>query len=355
MLIIFIRNSIYKLIIGALLLTPLNLKAQYVLDNATQWYNRTEDGTSHFIYEMGKDNPKDKTVVVLHGGWGAEHSYLIEPFEKLSEDFRFILYDQRGSLRTPAADSTLTLPRMVKDLEALRQELKLEKMTLAAHSMGNHLAYAYLEQYPDRVHSLILMSPVLPTPFGGEAENEFLDEVWPEANFEALGKSSREFKIESMKRGKQTALKEGLLPDSLKTVPAKDIDFYNIGNGKQRTQVWRIFFTSVNSCSPENWREMRGGQVFYEQGVANQLVNDQDYTDAAKRFWPALKSFKGQVHVVIGTCDFVDIGPSIWPNVVDDLNNGNIHIIENGGHNSWMNGNDDFHKSMDNILSSLFK
>lgn len=347
------QNSIYKLIIGASLLIPFSLEAQYVLDNAIQWYNKTEDGTRHYIYEMGKDNPKNKTVVVLHGGWGAEHSYLIEPFEQLSKDYRFILYDQRGSLRSPAADSTITLPRMVKDLEALRQELNQEKMTLAAHSMGNHLAYAYLNQYPDRVQSLILLAPVLPIPFGGEAENKFLDKIWPNADFEALGKATQEFRIESRKRAKQTALREGLLPDSLKTVPASDIDISKIGTAKQRTHLWRIFFTAVNSCSPENWREMRGGQVFYEQNVAKQIVNDQDYTDAAKRFWPALKSFKGEVHVVIGTCDFVDIGPSIWPNVVDDLKNGNIHIIENAGHNAWMNGNDDFQKTIDNILSSL--
>lgn len=97
------------------------------------WYLQTSDSVKHFVTEFGKGD----TVVVLHGGWGAEHSYLIDAFRPLSNQFHFVLYDQRGSLRSPAPDSTITIKQFVEDLEALRQELGLEQLTLLGHSMGS--------------------------------------------------------------------------------------------------------------------------------------------------------------------------------------------------------------------------
>lgn len=48
----------------------------------------------------------------------------------------------------------------VESLESWRVQHNLTKMTLAGHSMGGYLATAYAERHPDRVHKLILLSPV---------------------------------------------------------------------------------------------------------------------------------------------------------------------------------------------------
>jgi len=48
----------------------------------------------------------------------------------------------------------------VESLEAWRSKNKIEKMNLAGHSMGGYLGVAYCEKYPDRVHRLLLLSPV---------------------------------------------------------------------------------------------------------------------------------------------------------------------------------------------------
>ena len=329
--------------------------AQYVVDNAVQWYNRTDDDTRHYVYEMGKDLPKEKTAIVLHGGWGAEHSYLIEPLEPISKDYRLVLYDQRGSLRTPAPDSTITITRLVKDLDDLRQSLELDKVTLVAHSAGNHLAYAYLNEHPERVNSLILMSPILPVPFGNKAEKELLDEVWPEGDFEKTSKDIRNFKINALELAKQRALKEGIIPDSLAQVPANEIDFYNIGNDKQRTLAWRIFFSAVNSCSAKDWKDMRGGIVFHDQSVAKAITGHASYAEEAQKFWTSLKNYEGPVHVLIGTCDFVDIGPKIWPRVVDKLEDGHIKIIQNAGHNAWLGNETEFQNTLKSVLDTQLK
>ena len=48
------------------------------------------------MYEFGTG--KD-TVLVLHGGFGAEHSYMLTALRPLEKQYHFVLYDQRGSLR----------------------------------------------------------------------------------------------------------------------------------------------------------------------------------------------------------------------------------------------------------------
>jgi pimeloyl-ACP methyl ester carboxylesterase len=111
------------------------------------------------VIEFGRGD----TVVVLHGGWGGEHSGLIDAVRPLSDRFHFVLYDQRGSLRSAAPESTITVDRLVRDLDGLRRQLRQERITLLAHSMGSALSYAYLAKHPDRVRGLVLFAPVRPT------------------------------------------------------------------------------------------------------------------------------------------------------------------------------------------------
>ena len=74
-------------------------------DLRDEWRLYTDDGTSLFVREFGQGD----TVLVLHGGWGAEHSYLIDPFIKLANKYHFIFYDQRGSLRSQCPDSLISV------------------------------------------------------------------------------------------------------------------------------------------------------------------------------------------------------------------------------------------------------
>ena len=71
-----------------------------------QWYMNTTDADgakmSHYIAEHGVESKPGNTVIALHGGWGAEHSYLVPAIKPLASEYRFVLYDQRGSLRSPA-------------------------------------------------------------------------------------------------------------------------------------------------------------------------------------------------------------------------------------------------------------
>ncbi len=134
-----------------------------------QWFLSTGDWDKNpqiFVREVGVGT---KPIIMLHGGWGAEHSGLVKATIGLQNDFRYIFYEQRGSLRSPFPDSLITFKQHINDLELLRKELNLDKMTIVGHSMGSVLASAYASEYPEHVKKLVLLSPAhLKEPFPEE-------------------------------------------------------------------------------------------------------------------------------------------------------------------------------------------
>src|SRR5215211_2078375 len=131
------------------------------------------------------------------GGAGIEEMLAVIPLAPfLLDSYRVVGFDQRGTggsglLRCPALERDprlrsvsagaacarrlgearrfYTTPDSVEDLEALRAELGVERLTLFGISYGTELALAYARAHPDRVDRLILDSVVDPDdrdPFG---------------------------------------------------------------------------------------------------------------------------------------------------------------------------------------------
>lgn len=127
------------------------------------------NGVNHFIKKIGKGEP----VVVLHGGPGLFHNYLVANFEKLAEKYQIIFYDQRGCGKTdfPKDTTSITIQNFVDDLEAIRVHLKIEKMNLAGHSWGAILAINYAKQFNNNLNKLILISPA-------PANTEYFDQMF---------------------------------------------------------------------------------------------------------------------------------------------------------------------------------
>jgi pimeloyl-ACP methyl ester carboxylesterase len=95
------------------------------------------------------------TVVVLHGGPGLSHHYLLPQFGALAEGLELLLYDQRLA-------GTPTWRDHVADLESLRSELGLGALRLCGYSWGGLLALLYALEHPGRVERLALCSPAPP-------------------------------------------------------------------------------------------------------------------------------------------------------------------------------------------------
>ncbi len=123
---------------------------------------KSHDGTVLHYELVGKGEP----VVLLAGGPGFSPEYLRPIAEKLRGRHQFVLFHQRGTgksvIETYTAE-TLKLATLVGDLDALRRELKLEKMTLAGHSFGGILAMMYAREHPERIRALAMIDAGGPT------------------------------------------------------------------------------------------------------------------------------------------------------------------------------------------------
>jgi proline-specific peptidase len=99
-------------------------------------------------------------LMILHGGPGASHEYLLPYLLPLARQNRLVFVDERGSGRSEKLDQPVgyTVENMVEDVEAVRQELGLGKISLLGHSFGGVLAQAYAFKYQQSLTHLILAS-----------------------------------------------------------------------------------------------------------------------------------------------------------------------------------------------------
>ena len=99
-------------------------------------------------------------TVVLHGGPGAHHDYLLPGFDELAAGRTLVYYDQRGGGRSPVArDVPVGWEEQVADLEALRLAWGIDRLVIAGYSWGALLALLYAIRHPERVERLALVSP----------------------------------------------------------------------------------------------------------------------------------------------------------------------------------------------------
>lgn len=95
--------------------------------------------------------------LVVVGGPQLGHRYM-RALDALAGEFRVVYYDARGSGLTETGDpSQLSFAGAIEDLEALREALDLDRLSILGHSLGGHVAYLYAARHPERMESLILV------------------------------------------------------------------------------------------------------------------------------------------------------------------------------------------------------
>lgn len=113
------------------------------------------DGASH-VPDTGRLRERP-VVFLLHGGPGADHSAFKSQLGWLTELAQLVYIDHRGSGRSASCDiETCTLENNVADVEALREYLGLERVSVLGYSYGGMVALAYAIEHPSRVANLIL-------------------------------------------------------------------------------------------------------------------------------------------------------------------------------------------------------
>lgn len=85
------------------------------------------------------------------------NSAMWEPqIESLGERFRFIAPDLSGFGSSDAPAEGYSMSAWAEEVEALLDELGLDKVVLAGLSMGGYLAFECLRRFPDRFSGLVL-------------------------------------------------------------------------------------------------------------------------------------------------------------------------------------------------------
>lgn len=131
--------------------------------------------------------PPDATpLLVLHGGPGASHDYLLPQMLELARDYRLIFYDQRGGGQSKTTDrSPVTWQTQVADVDAVIQEFSLDPATIVGYSWGGLLAMLFaIEADAGRTKSHVARLVLLdPAPVNAELRRDF------EAEFARRGNS----------------------------------------------------------------------------------------------------------------------------------------------------------------------
>lgn len=119
-------------------------------------------------------------LLVLHGGPGAQHDYLLPQMLRLAERRELVLYDQRGGGKSRTDDGhSVGWQAHVEDLAHVVRELALEPLSIAGYSWGALLALLYAleaQRHPawPRPRRLVLIDPEpLSRPFRQRFEDEF--------------------------------------------------------------------------------------------------------------------------------------------------------------------------------------
>ena len=137
-------------------------------------------GTNTPLYWCRYGTAGAPPVVVLHGGPGAHHDYLLPQLLDLADTYDLLFYDQRGGGQSKTDDRTpITWHTHVTDLAAVLAELEPAPPTILGYSWGGMLALLYaVEAASGRVTPaparLALIDPApLSRPWRTEFEAEF--------------------------------------------------------------------------------------------------------------------------------------------------------------------------------------
>ena len=101
----------------------------------------------------GKGTP----LVLLHG-FPLDHHLWDNVSALLEDKFELILPDLRGFGESTTVDAPYSMDDYASDIAGLLDQLGIQKVTVAGHSMGGYVALAFAKLYPERVGGLALIS-----------------------------------------------------------------------------------------------------------------------------------------------------------------------------------------------------
>ena len=245
-------------------------------------------GVILYVKTVGHGPP----LVVVHGGPGASHDYLLPSLYRLASSYRLVFIDERGSGRSPRLEDPkqYTVEKMADDVEAVRMALQLGKIALLGHSYGGVVVQAYAFKYQANLSHLILASTFSSTRELNEALGR-MKQAMPadrRARLEALEKAGLFGKGEIWEHGRYTdeyaklAWGVGYFPALYGARPEPNYDPVE-GNTKNSWELYREMWGSHGEFVVDgNLKEVEWVDRLAEIKVPTLiLVGDHDQSDPA--------------------------------------------------------------------------
>ena len=259
------------------------------------------DGYSFHSESFG--NPENRAVIVLHGGPGGDYRSIL-PLAELSDEYRIVFYDQRGSGLSPrVGEEELTVDQFIADLDAIIENTSPgRQVILIGHSWGAMLASIYIGRYPDKVKKAVLAEPG----FLDQEHMEIFNERTGTADLKPTGPVLRAM-IGAFGRslhisGPDEQARKDFFQNSFFTTPMKDnpmAGYYPEGKMENAAgESWR-FGALASSSIPasglddegrmmdlaegvENWK----GEALFISGSENKIIGPEYQRSQMERFPP---------------------------------------------------------------------
>src|ERR1035437_1400280 len=286
------------------------------------------NGVLIYYAAVGRGAP----LVIVHGGPGASHDYFLPYLLPLARHNRLIFIDERGSGKSEKLDDPAgyTVENMVEDVEAVREGLKLGRISLLGHSYGGVLAQAYAlnPKYRNNLTHLILCSTFYSTSKMNQVFQKQLALMDPEARkkIDTLEKAGLFDKGKPWEKGRYpsdymtAAWGDGYFPYLYQRRP--DANYDPVANGVMSWDLYREMWGSHGEFVIEgNLKSVEYGERLKLIAVPTLITaGDHDECDPAlsRDIHDKIPGSKLVILPQSGHMTFVD-QPGLWLKAVGDF------------------------------------
>ena len=125
-------------------------------------YFITVDGVKTFVQEAGRLT--DEPVILIHGFGGGTFNWRSTIPSLAEHGYRAIAFDLKGfHLSQKSQTEDYSHPSQAEFIASVMNQLKIEKASFVAHSMGANVVSHFALKYPERVSKLIFVDAALST------------------------------------------------------------------------------------------------------------------------------------------------------------------------------------------------
>jgi proline iminopeptidase len=270
-------------------------------------------------YEIkGEGSP----ILLLSGGPGLSSKQLSTLRDSLSQNYKCILFDQRGtgqSHTSPLDSTTINLKQSVRDISSLLKKLKIDRVTIVGHSWGAMLAVNFAIAHPAQINKLVLI---------GSGPLAFSDFVIQQDNIIARATRAEREYIER-------------LQDSISRAESpSESAGYRRKFGKQFLRLISYDATRIDSIFEEVSKSKTNPKMQFLMFQDLQKINYNVKSKIGLLNFPTL--------VICGRQDPVGLFPSIQ---LKELNNKfNLVWVEKSGHFPWLENHESFYQEVFKFL-----